>query len=147
MVDVTVLLAALSQGDPSTASQLLPLVCEELRRLAAQKLANEKPGQMLEPTALVHEVTSAWWGASRPAPLPRSGKGVASSSRRQMDLLAISAQLSDNAGTDPVAPIDCRTRDNPWPLTAPATDPCRPLPPSRRRSLSCPRLPHHLPRR
>jgi hypothetical protein len=48
-------LSAIEQGDPHAAEQLLPLVYEELRRLAAQKLAQEKPGQTLEATALVHE--------------------------------------------------------------------------------------------
>jgi RNA polymerase sigma factor (TIGR02999 family) len=55
MSEVTVILKAIEQGDPQAASQLLPLLYEELRRLAAQKLAQEKPGQTLEPTALVHE--------------------------------------------------------------------------------------------
>jgi RNA polymerase sigma factor (TIGR02999 family) len=55
MSDVTMILTAIEQGDPQAASQLLPLVYEELRRLATQKLAQEKPGQTLEPTALVHE--------------------------------------------------------------------------------------------
>jgi RNA polymerase sigma factor (TIGR02999 family) len=54
--DITHLLNAAEQGDPGAASQLLPLVYEELRRLAAQRLAQEKPGQTLEATALVHEV-------------------------------------------------------------------------------------------
>jgi hypothetical protein len=43
------------QGDPHTASRLLPLVYDELRRLAAQRMAQERPGQTLQPTALVHE--------------------------------------------------------------------------------------------
>src|SRR5207247_922257 len=55
MSDVTHILNAIEQGDPHAAEQLLPLVYDELRRLAAQKLALEKPGQTLEPTALVHE--------------------------------------------------------------------------------------------
>src|ERR1700680_4958004 len=55
MNDVTHLLNALSQGDPHAAGQLLPLVYDELRRLAAQRLAEEAPGQTLQPTALVHE--------------------------------------------------------------------------------------------
>src|SRR5258707_962959 len=55
MNDLTQLLAAIEQGDPQAASQLMPLVYEELRRLAAQKLANEAPGLTLQPTALVHE--------------------------------------------------------------------------------------------
>jgi RNA polymerase sigma factor (TIGR02999 family) len=55
MTDVTRVLSAIEQGDPRAAEQLLPLVYEELRRLAAQKLAHEKPGQTLQATALVHE--------------------------------------------------------------------------------------------
>jgi RNA polymerase sigma factor (TIGR02999 family) len=55
MCDVTRILDQIQQGDPHAAQQLLPLVYEELRKLAAQKLALEKPGQTLEATALVHE--------------------------------------------------------------------------------------------
>ena len=55
MTDVTRILSAIDQGDPHAAEQLLPLVYEELRRLAAHKLAHEKPGQTLDATALVHE--------------------------------------------------------------------------------------------
>jgi RNA polymerase sigma factor (TIGR02999 family) len=55
--DVTRILEAAQQGDPTAAEQLLPLVYEELRRLAAHKMANEAAGQTLQPTALVHE---AW---------------------------------------------------------------------------------------
>src|SRR5262245_65562090 len=55
MSEVTRILSAIDQGDPSAAEQLLPLVYDELRQLAAQKLAQEKPGQTLQPTALVHE--------------------------------------------------------------------------------------------
>jgi RNA polymerase sigma factor (TIGR02999 family) len=55
MSDVTPILSAIEQGDPSAAERLLPLVYDELRRLAAAKLANEKPGQTLQTTALVHE--------------------------------------------------------------------------------------------
>ncbi len=55
MADVTQILSAIEQGDPRAAEQLLPLVYDELRQLAAQKLAQERPGQTLEATALVHE--------------------------------------------------------------------------------------------
>src|SRR5438046_6876226 len=55
MNEVTRILDAIDQGDPQAAQQLLPLVYDELRKLAAQKLAQEKPGQTLEATALVHE--------------------------------------------------------------------------------------------
>jgi RNA polymerase sigma factor (TIGR02999 family) len=55
MTEVTRILSAIEQGDPHAAEQLLPLVYDELRKLAAAKLAQEKPGQTLEATALVHE--------------------------------------------------------------------------------------------
>ena len=55
MTDVTRILSAIEQGDPQAAEQLLPLVYGELRTLAAQKLAQEKPGQTLQATALVHD--------------------------------------------------------------------------------------------
>jgi hypothetical protein len=55
MNEVTRILSAIEHGDPHAAEQLLPLVYGELRRLAAQKLACEKPGQTLDATALVHE--------------------------------------------------------------------------------------------
>src|SRR5512143_3747682 len=55
MTDVTLILSAIEQGDPQAAEQLLPLVYDELRRLAAEKMAQEKPGQTLQATALVHE--------------------------------------------------------------------------------------------
>ena len=55
MNDVTRILSAIEQGDPRAAEQLLPLVYDELRKLAAQKMSQEKPGQTLQATALVHE--------------------------------------------------------------------------------------------
>src|SRR6266478_7349151 len=55
MSDVTRILDAIQQGDPKATDELLPLVYEELRKLAAHKMANEMPGQTLQPTALVHE--------------------------------------------------------------------------------------------
>jgi RNA polymerase sigma factor (TIGR02999 family) len=55
MNHVTRILSAIEEGDPHAASKLLPLVYDELRRLAANKLAQERPGQTLQPTALVHE--------------------------------------------------------------------------------------------
>ena len=55
MTEVTRILTAIEQGDPRAAEQLLPLVYDELRKLAARRLAREKPGQTLQATALVHE--------------------------------------------------------------------------------------------
>ncbi len=55
MTDVTQILSRIESGDPAAAEQLLPLIYDELRKLAAQRLAQEKPGQTLQSTALVHE--------------------------------------------------------------------------------------------
>jgi RNA polymerase sigma factor (TIGR02999 family) len=55
MSDVTRIMSAIEQGDPRAAEELLPLVYDELRRLAAERMAQEKPGQTLQATALVHE--------------------------------------------------------------------------------------------
>ena len=55
MSDVTQILQAIEQGDARAADELLPLVYEELRKLAASRMAQEPPGQTLQPTALVHE--------------------------------------------------------------------------------------------
>src|SRR5215472_11950335 len=55
MREVTQILSAIEQGDPQASEQLLPRVYDELRKLAAQKLAQEKPGQTLQATGLVHE--------------------------------------------------------------------------------------------
>jgi RNA polymerase sigma factor (TIGR02999 family) len=65
MAEVTEILDAIEQGDPHAAGQLLPLVYQELRQLAAQKLAREKPGQTLQATALVHEAYLRLVGAER----------------------------------------------------------------------------------
>jgi RNA polymerase sigma factor (TIGR02999 family) len=65
MTDVTRILAAIDQGDPSAASDLLPLVYAELRKLAARKLAQEAPGQTLQATALVHEAYLRLVGVDR----------------------------------------------------------------------------------
>src|SRR5262245_61412062 len=56
MSDVTRILSSIEQGDPAATEQLLPLVYDELRKLAAAKMAQERPGQTLQATALVHDV-------------------------------------------------------------------------------------------
>lgn len=66
MSDATLLLTALDQGDPQAAEKLLELVYEELRLLAASKMAREAPGQTLQPTALVHEAWLRLVGAQNP---------------------------------------------------------------------------------
>jgi RNA polymerase sigma factor (TIGR02999 family) len=67
MSDVTRLLDAAAAGDPKAAAELLPLVYDELRQLAAARLAEEKPGQTLQPTALVHEAWLRLGGDDQPA--------------------------------------------------------------------------------
>jgi RNA polymerase sigma factor (TIGR02999 family) len=66
MNDATLLLTAMEQGDPTAADKLLELLYEELRRLAASKMAGEAPGQTLQPTALVHEAWLRLVGAKNP---------------------------------------------------------------------------------
>ena len=66
MSDVTRILTAIEQGDAKAAQELLPLVYEELRRLAAQRLAREAPGQTLQATALVHEAFLRLVGSNDP---------------------------------------------------------------------------------
>jgi len=73
MSAVTRILSAIEQGDPHAAEQLLPLVYDELRQLAAQKLAQEKPGQTLQPTALVHEAYLRLVGTSPEQPWESRG--------------------------------------------------------------------------
>ncbi len=68
MSDVTQILSAIEGGDPQAAEKLLPLVYEELRKLAAAKLAQEKPGQTLQATALVHEAYLAFGGVMLTSP-------------------------------------------------------------------------------
>jgi len=66
VADLTQILNAVEQGDPKAAAELLPLVYDELRRLAARRLAEEKPGQTLQPTALVHEAYLRLVGGEQP---------------------------------------------------------------------------------
>ena len=75
MSAVTQILDQIQQGDPSAAAQLLPLVYDELRKLAAQKLAQEKPGQTLEATARVHEAYLRLVQGGAPHPQPPSPEG------------------------------------------------------------------------
>jgi DNA-directed RNA polymerase specialized sigma24 family protein len=79
MSDVTRILSQIEQGDPQAASQLLPLVYDELRKLAAAKLAHEKPGQTLQATALVHE---AYLRLVKPASEGREAPGTSISDSR-----------------------------------------------------------------
>jgi hypothetical protein len=75
MSDVTLLLSAIEAGDPKAADQLLPLVCEELRKLAAARMALEKPGQTLQATELVHEAWMRLAGAGAEEQKVWNGRG------------------------------------------------------------------------
>lgn len=80
MSDVTQLLNSIDEGDPNAAARLLPLVYEELRRLAASRIAREKPGQTLQATALVHE---AWLKLSGSMGSSGAGRAIFSARRRR----------------------------------------------------------------
>jgi RNA polymerase sigma factor (TIGR02999 family) len=86
MSDVTRILVAIEKGDPHAAEQLLPLVYDELRKLAAQKLVHEKPGQTLEATALVHEAYLRLVSADENAPWNSRGHffGAAAEAMRRI---------------------------------------------------------------
>ena len=73
--DVTRFLDAAARGDPQAAEALLPLVYDELRKLAAQRLGDERPGQTLQGTALVHEAYLRLVGADPASPQQFSGRG------------------------------------------------------------------------
>jgi RNA polymerase sigma factor (TIGR02999 family) len=92
MSEVTRILSAIEQGDPHAAEQLLPLVYDELRRLAAQKLAQEKPGQTLQATALVHEEYLRLVGADRKLPWDSRGHFFASAAEAMRRVLVENAR-------------------------------------------------------
>jgi RNA polymerase sigma factor (TIGR02999 family) len=92
MSQVSVLLTAVEQGDPHAASQLLPLVYEELRRLAGARLAHEKPGQTLEPTALVHEAYLRLVGKDADAHWDNRGHFFAAAAEAMRRILVESAR-------------------------------------------------------
>jgi RNA polymerase sigma factor (TIGR02999 family) len=92
MTDVTRILSAIEQGDPHAAEQLLPLVYNELRKLAAQKLAQEKPGQTLEATALVHEAYLRMVGAAEDRPWDSRGHFFAAAAEAMRRILVESAR-------------------------------------------------------
>jgi RNA polymerase sigma factor (TIGR02999 family) len=109
MKDVTRMLSAIEQGDPHAAQQLLPLVYDELRRLAAQKLAQEKPGQTLEATALVHEAYLRLVGDQKFANRRHFFAAAAQAMRRILVEAARRKQIVprvDLEGFEPVAKAD-----------------------------------------
>jgi RNA polymerase sigma factor (TIGR02999 family) len=87
MSEVTRILSAIDQGDPQAAEQLLPLVYDELRQLAAQKLAQEKPGQTLQATALVHEAYLRLVGAHPEQPWDSRGHFFAAAAEAMRRIL------------------------------------------------------------
>src|SRR5437773_991140 len=92
MSEVTRVLSAIEGGDPQAAEQLLPLVYDELRRLAAQKLAQEKPGQTLEATALVHEAYVRLVGAGEEQQWDSRGHFFAAAAEGMRRILVESAR-------------------------------------------------------
>jgi RNA polymerase sigma factor (TIGR02999 family) len=92
MTDVTRILSAIEQGDPKAAEQLLPLVYEELRELAARKLAHEKPGQTLQATALVHEAYLRLVGGESDAPWNSRGHFIAAAAEAMRRILVENAR-------------------------------------------------------
>jgi RNA polymerase sigma factor (TIGR02999 family) len=127
MNDVTRILTAIEQGDPQAATQLLPLVYEELRRLAARKLAHEKPGQTLQPTALVHEAWLRLVGREREQRWNGHGHFFAAAAEAMRHILVDRArrkrrpkhggaqrriELDDNVPAPPAAEEDLLALDN-----------------------------------
>ena len=122
MSEVTRLLDALDRGEPRAAEELLPLVYEELRRLAHLKMAQEKPGQTLQPTALVHEAwlrltqTQACTWANR-----RHFFGAAAEAMRRI-LVERAVQLSWPAVAGAWVVEGARNAEGPWnPVAEPVT--------------------------
>src|ERR1700730_3022327 len=95
MSDVIQLLNAIERGEPQAASQLLPVVYEELRRLAAQKLAREKPGQTLDATALVHEAYLRLVGTEPEQPWNNRGHFFAAAAKAMRRILVDNARRKD----------------------------------------------------
>src|SRR6516162_10089904 len=92
MTEVTRILSAIEQGDPRAAEQLLPLVYDELRQLAAQRLAQEKPGQTLQATALVHEAYLRLVGADPNQPWDSRGHFFAAAAEAMRRILVENAR-------------------------------------------------------
>jgi RNA polymerase sigma factor (TIGR02999 family) len=92
MTDASRILEAAEHGDPLAASQLLPLVYDELRRLAAQRLALEKPGQTLDATALVHEAYMRLVGSNPEQPWNSRGHFIAAAAESMRRILIENAR-------------------------------------------------------
>lgn len=92
MSEVTRILSAVEQGDPHAAERLLPLVYDELRKLAAARMAEEKPGQTLQPTALVHEAYVRLVGGEQPKGWDGRGHFFAAAAEAMRRILVDSAR-------------------------------------------------------
>src|SRR6478609_2049902 len=92
MSDVTRILSAIDRGDPHAPEQLLPLVYDELRKLAAHKLAHEKPGQTLQATALVHEAYLRLVGGEPDVPWNGRGHFIAAAAEAMRRILVENAR-------------------------------------------------------
>src|ERR671927_1514766 len=92
MSEVTRILREIEQGDPHAAEQLLPLVYEELRQLAAQRLTQEKPGQTLQATALVHEAYLRLVGGDQPQEWDSRGHFFAAAAEAMRRILVENAR-------------------------------------------------------
>ena len=97
MADVTQILNAIEQGDPKAAAELLPLVYDELRKLAAARLADEKPGQTLQATALVHEAYLRLVGGTQPQNWSGQGHFFAAAAEAMRRILVESARRKGRA--------------------------------------------------
>jgi RNA polymerase sigma factor (TIGR02999 family) len=97
MSEVTRILSAIEQGDPHAAEELLPLVYDELRQLAAGKLAQEKPGQTLQATALVHEAYLRMVGSEPEAPWNSRGHFIAAAAEAMRRILVENARRKNTA--------------------------------------------------
>src|SRR5262249_18308192 len=102
MSEVTRILSAMEQGDPQAAAQLLPLVYDELRRLAGEKMAQERPGQTLQSTALVHEAYVRLVDVERPQHWNGRGHFFAAAAEAMRRILIESARSKarDKRGGD-----------------------------------------------
>src|SRR5436190_22130777 len=92
MSEVTRILSAIEEGDPHAAEQLLPLVYDALRQLAAQRLAHEKPGQTLQATALVHEAYLRLIGTDTKQPWDSRGHFFAAAAEAMRRILVENAR-------------------------------------------------------
>src|SRR3954471_348662 len=92
MNDVTRILSAIEHGDPQASEELLPLVYRELRRLAKQRLAREKPGQTLQATALVHEAYLRLVGGQNARPWDKRGHFLAAAAEAMRRILIENAR-------------------------------------------------------